>query len=250
MLRYRMIALALAASASVVLIGCATGGGLSRQSPVQPLPVYENQYADIVVDTSTKPEPTIELTKDLVTVRVQFWRKYELDRKFNRGTSTSPFLTEPTWKQGDTCEVFFVTIKNGRKAPLSVKLRDFVIEDNLKLREDMDGNLFLALSADDNEKRILYKKGQNIAITNGLNSIKPQLLETNMPNGEIAPGATAEGWVPFFGFKMNATRLMLRIGVDAAPEESAISRYKRIDFEFPLALDRSIYEAQPATLKY
>jgi len=245
-----MIVLALGLGVSVVVGGCATGGGLSRLSPVQPLPVYENEYADIVVDTSTKPEPTLELTKENVTVRVQYWRKYELDRKFNRGSSTSPFLTEPTWKQGDTCEVFYVTIKNNRKAPLSVKLRDFVIEDNLKLREEMEGNLFYALTAEENEKRLLYKKGQNIAITNGLNEVKPLLLESNMPNGQIAPGATAAGYVPFYGFKWNATRIFLRIAVEAAPEDSAAGRYKQITFTFPYALDRSIYEAQPATLKY
>lgn len=246
----RQGSIALALSASIIVGGCATGSSLGRLSPVQPLSVYENEYADIVVDTSTKPEPTLELTKEGVTVRVQYWRKYELDRKFNRGTSTSAFLTEPTWKQGDTCEVFYVIIKNSRKAPLSVKLRDFFIEDNLKLREEMEGNIFLAMSAEDNEKRLLYKKGQNLSITNGLNEVKPLLLESHLPNGEIAPGATAEGYVPFYGFKWNATRIWLHIAVEAAPEESAIGRYKRIEFVFPYALDRSIYEAQPATIKY
>ncbi|MBM3216935.1 hypothetical protein FJZ36_18735 [Candidatus Poribacteria bacterium] len=233
-----------------VLAGCATGSPLGRMSPVRPLAAYEGDDAAIVVDAATKPEPTLELTKEGVTVRVQYWRKYELDRKLNKGTTTSAFYTEPTWKQGDQVDVFHVSIKNDRKALLRVALRDFYVEDDLRLRADMDGNIFRALSEDDNQKRLLYKKGRDLSIANGFETIHPLLFETAVPKGEIEPGVTTEGFVPFYGFKPNATKLVLTISVEAAPEDSSIGRYRKLDFQFPFGFDRSIFAAQPATVRY
>ncbi len=86
--------------------------------PIKPLAAYEGACADIIVDMETRPEPALELTRDGVTVRVQYWPKVDLDRKFTRGGETSAFHFEPTWAQSSRVDVWHVSV--GR--PLLAKL--------------------------------------------------------------------------------------------------------------------------------
>jgi hypothetical protein len=235
---------------AVVLVGCTAATAMRNLSPIQPLESYTGQFADIVVDTTTTPEPTLEITRENVTVRVQYWRKYELDRRFNKGTSASAFLSEPTWKQSEQVDVWWVSIKNGRNKPLRVSLSDLHVEDDVRLRADMEGNIYITLDAEENRRRIYNKQGQTLDIRKGLDEIRPHLFETHIQRGEIAPGESSEGYVPFYKIKPNAPSFVLRIPVEAATEGAGIGRYQKVTFAFPYKFDRTIYEAQPATIRY
>jgi len=257
MLRDRFLGLLVLLSVGTVVVGCASGTSFGRMSPVQPLETYEGDYAEIIVDTETHPQPTIELTQKDVTVRVQFWRKAELDFKLNRQGRRSAFWSEPSWKQGDKVDVFWITISNGRKNPLRTRLSDFqanlffTIEDDIKLRDDMEGNRYYALTEVANKDRLINRGRQTIDIKNGLDEVRPLLLETSLRTRRwrVDAGETVEGYVPFYSIKPWATKLLVSVPLEIAPS-SETGRWQRLDFVFPMSFDRAIYEAQPATIRY
>ena len=257
MLRDRFIGLLVLLSVGSAVVGCASGTSFGRMSPVQPLETYEGDYADIIVDTETRPQPTIELTQKDVTVRVQFWRRAELDFKLNRQGKRSAFWSSPSWKQGDKVDVFWITITNGRENPLRTNLSDFQgnlfykIEDDIKLRDDMEGNLYFALTEVANKDRLINRGSQTIDIKNGIDDVRARLLETHLRTRDwrVGPGETVEGWVPFYSIKPWATRLFLSIPLEIAPG-SETGRWQRLDYVFPMSFDRAIHEAQPAAVRY
>ena len=257
-MRLRSAALAAFGCLAVCVSGCAGGGAgaLKSMSPVQPLETYEGDYAGIVIDEKGHPQPVLELTQEGVTVRVQYWRKADLDRKYNRGSMGSAFYYEPTWKQGERVTVFHVSIHNGldkaiRTKPLSdINPAYMFLYDDLRLRKDMDPNFYIAMPEEDNKKRLMSKKGMTIDLRNGLEAVSGELLENRIVDLQIGPGETAEGWVPFFGIKYNIIKhLWLSVSVETPPD-SDIGRYKRVEFVFPYTFSREIQSAQPATIRY
>ncbi|GIX07004.1 MAG: hypothetical protein KatS3mg115_1407 [Candidatus Poribacteria bacterium] len=230
--------------------GCGATSPLAHLPPIQPLDAYEGDYADIIVDTSTTPAPTLELTQKGITVKVQYWRQAELDKKFYRGNMLSAFYSPRTWKQSERVDVFYITIINNTDRNLRVTLTDFYIEDDLKLRPDMPGNLYYALPWEENERRLLYRKGRTLDVSNGLEYAKQFTLEARLTalGREIPPGETAEGYVPFQSIKPNANRLEMHIPVEIAPA-TGIGRYEKVDFVFLWKFDRAVYEAQPASIR-
>ena len=257
MYRDRFLGLLGVLASLAVMAGCTTGVPLSRMSPVHPLDTYEGDHADIIVDMETDPEPTLELTQKDVTVRVQYWRKAALDWKYNRQGTRSAFLSQPSWKQGDKVDVFRVTITNNRQRPLRTRLEDyggnlyFQIEDDVKLRPDMDGNAYFALTEEANKARLLNRGRVTIDIRNGIEAMHPLLLESHLRarDWRVAPGESVEGYVPFYSIKPNATHLVMTIPMELAPE-SEVGRWQREEFVFPMAFDGAIYEAQPATVRH
>ncbi len=257
MYRDRILGLVVVLASLAIVAGCVSGIPISRMSPVHPLETYEGEHADIIVDMETNPQPTLELTQKDITVRVQYWRKAALDWKYNRQGTRSAFLSQASWKQGDKVDVFWVTITNNRQRPLRTRLQDFggnlffKIEDDVKLRADMEGNAYFALTEDANKDRLLNRGRVTIDIKNGIDRMHPLLLETHLEarKWRVAPGETVEGYVPFYSIKPNATRLVMSIPMEIAPE-SEVGRWQREEFIFPMAFDRAIYEAQPATVTH
>jgi len=248
--------------AGLMATGCTTSSPLRRMSPIQPLPTYEGDDANIIVDMETRPEPTLELTQDGVTVRVQYWRKAELDRRYNRGSKTSAFLFEASWEQGRRLDVWQVSVSHTYDKPLRMKLIDIndsyvFIEDDLRMRKDMDPNYYYVLTEVENEGRIQYKKGRTLDVNNGLKEMHPLLFETWLINKEVPVGVTVEGYLPFQAVKPNVdtgdppseANIWLHIAVETPPD-SEIGRYQKLDFVFPYRFDRSILESQPGTIRY
>lgn len=245
----------LALSAAVILSGCGAGSPLKKMSPVLPLESYEGDHSDIIIDEDAAPQPALQLTKEGVTVRIQYWRKADLDRKYNRGSMRSPFAYESSWKQGARVTVFHVSIHNGLGTPIRVKpLSDInpaymYIYDDLRLTKDHDPNIYYALPEENNLRRLQDKVGITIDLRNGMDAVKSELLENRIVNNQIGPGETAEGWLPFQGIKFNLNKLWVSLSVETPPD-SEIGRYKRVEFVFPYDFSREIHSAQPATVRY
>lgn len=242
------------ALAGLLAMGCTISKPMSRLSPIQPLGTYEGDDANIIVDNETRPEPTLELTHDGITVRIQYWRKAELDRRYNRGSKTSAFYFEPSWAQGKRLDVFHVSVEHNYTKPVRLKLIDIndsyvYIEDDLRMRADMDPNLYYVVTERENEERLQYKKGRTLDIRNGLEAMRPLLFERNLINKEVPVGVKVEGYLPFFAVKPNAVNLRVHIAMETPPD-SDIGRYQKVDFVFPYVFDRAVYEQQPATIRY
>ncbi|MDA1190142.1 MAG: hypothetical protein O3A46_00490, partial [Candidatus Poribacteria bacterium] len=186
-------------------VGCAgQGSPLGRLAPIHPMESYQGDYANIIVDTETEPGTTLELTQKGVTVRCQFWRRSDLDRKYNRGADLSAFYSPQNWKQGEQVDVFWVEIVNDLDRSIRIDLFEFEIIDTLLVRGD-DPNVYTFVPEEENIKRLLYKKGQTLDITNGFKTVKPDLIETQLRaiGNEIPAKTTVKGYVPFFSVKLN-----------------------------------------------
>lgn len=186
--------------------------------------------------------PELKMTEDNITITIAYWRKYALDRKYNRGSMTSPFYYEGAWHQGEKLDVFYVTITNNRKTPTLLDVTDCMIVDQ---RESE----YSALSYEENRKRLEYKKGHDITIENGLKKSKQILLQMSVADEEIEPGETVEGFLPFRQVKSIAKELDVKIILEKTPEK-AMERYKQITFNFPFIHDKGIRTAQPATMRF
>ena len=201
-------------------------------------------HPDISVDMKPKEDPKhakISIQQEDVIVTAQYWRRYDLDFQYNRGGMTSPFYYEAAWHQSEKTDVFWVTITNNRKNNIMFNVRKCYIKDN---REDE----YLGLSYKDNEKRLLYKAGRTKDIDNGLKESRKILIEMRAPIGEIPPGQKIEGYIPFYQIKRAATSLSVVIPIELEPD-TALGRYKTIEFQFPFKHDPAIRVAQPAVMR-
>jgi len=223
---------------SLYLLACQKGSSLKHLSPIQPPATLTKE---ITIDRESSP-PEMTMKKENITVTISYWRRYDLNRKYNRDSMTSPFYFEEAWHQGDKVDVFEVTIKNDRTAPILFDVTECLVIDQGE-------NEYYALTYDDNRKRLEYKKGHDITIENGLKRAKQILLETNVADEEIEPGETVKGFVPFRQVKSIAKDLIVRIQLETVPEKRA-ERYKKVLFEFPFVHDLGIRVAQPATMRF
>lgn len=223
---------------SFYIVACQKGAVLKHQSPVQPLSTLPKE-----VTLNTEPRhPELKMTKDNITVTAAYWRRYDLDREYNRASMTSPFYYEEAWHQGEKVDVFYVTITNNRKAPILFDVTECKIVDQRETE-------YSALTYEENRKRLEYKKGHDITVENGLKKAKEILLEMSVADGEIDPGETVEGFVPFRQVKSNAEELDVQIVLEETPEK-AMERYKKVVFGFPFVHDRAIRMAQPAVMRF
>jgi hypothetical protein len=196
---------------------------------------------ETVLDTESR-RPTLRMKKENITATASYWRRYDLDRNFNRGSMTSPFFYEEAWHQGEKLDVFYITITNERKTPILIDVTSCKIVD----QRDTE---YSGLSYEENRKRLEYKKGHDITIENGLKKSKEILLEMNVADGEIDPGETVEGFLPFRQVKSNSEGLQVRIIIEETPEK-AMERYKEVTFNFSFVHDKGIRIAQPATMRF
>jgi hypothetical protein len=203
-----------------------------------------NIAPDTSVDMKPKDDPKhakITIQKEDIIITAQYWRRYDLDFQYNRGGMTSPFHYEDAWHQSEKADVFWVTITNNRKKSIYLNVSKCSIKDN---REDE----YFGLNYVDNEKRLLYKAGRTKDIDLGLKKSKEFLLEMKAPTGEIKPGVTIEGYLPFYQIKRAATDLKVIIPIELEPD-TELGRFKTVEFEFPFKHDPGIRAAQPGTIK-
>lgn len=225
--------------AAAFLSGCAAKGlSKSTQPPVFPDAKAELP-AGLIVDEATK---TMTANMEDVTLSIEYWSTYRLNRTYNRGNTISPFYYEEAWHQGDKTDAFYLTITNKRDKPIYFK------PDACSMKDDRQ-YYYTGLSYKDLEGKIKYKLGRDIRVNNGLEKAKEILISTQLRDGEIAPGQTAKGFVPFTKIARTAAKVLVTIVIEKSPE-TAIGRYQKLEFVFPFIQDPFILAAQPAVQRY
>ena len=198
-------------------------------------------------------QPILTKTQDGITVSIAYWRRPDLDRKYNRGNAFSPFYETEALPQGDKTDVFYVKITNNRN--------ENIIFDVKKCRIiDQDENIYNGLNYKDLDERFLYMaRATGLYVKNGMETARRILIEKRMQIVEkqvgahrtgVGPGESAEGFLPFVQTKRNALELQVILPIEKAPPPEAAQRYQTIEFEFPFTHDRGIRLAQPAPKRY
>jgi hypothetical protein len=231
--------------ASILLItGCKTLGRLSPVSPAEQLPpnmmLTDQKTEQFKVPART---PILTSTQDDITISICYWRRTDLDRKYNRGNAVSPFYEREALHQGEKTDVFYVKITNNRDYKILFKLRD----KDLKVVDQGD-NWYDGLDFDALKERLtLMTRVGGLHVKNGLEIAKNILLETQIARVEdgIPPGKSIEGFVPFYQLKLNAETLDVNIPIEKAPPPDTFIRYQTVIFSFPFTHDRGIRLAQP-----
>lgn len=198
-------------------------------------------------------QPILTKTVDGITVSIAYWRRADLDRKYNRGNAFSPFYETEALHQGDKTDVFYVQLTNNRS--------ENIIFDVKKCRIiDQGDNIYNGMDYDDLKERFTYMaRATGLYVTNGLETARRILIEKRMPIVEkqvgarrtgVPPGESVEGFLPFTQTKLNALELQVILPIEKAPPPGAAQRYQTIEFEFPFTHDRGIRVAQPSPKRY
>ena len=198
-------------------------------------------------------QPILTKTKDGITVSIAYWRRPDLDRKYNRGNAFSPFYETEALHQGDKTDVFYVKITNNRS--------EHIIFDVKKCQIiDQGENIYGGMDYDDLKERFTYMaRATGLYVTNGLETARRILIEKRMQIVEkqvgtrrtgVRPGESSEGFLPFVQTKLNALELKVILPIEKAPPPGAAQRYQTIEFEFPFTHDRGIRVAQPSPKRY
>ena len=198
-------------------------------------------------------QPILTKAKDGITVSIAYWRRPDLDRKYNRGNAFSPFYETEALHQGDKTDVFYVKITNNRSENIIFDVKKCQIIDQGE-------NIYNGMNFDDLRERFTYMaRATGLYVTNGLETARRILIEKRMPIVEkqvgtrrtgIRPGESAEGFVPFVQTKLNALELKVILPIEKAPPPGAAQRYQTVEFEFPFTHDRGIRVAQPSPKRY
>ncbi len=198
-------------------------------------------------------QPILTKTEDGITISIAYWRRTDLDRKYNRGNAFSPFYETEALHQGDKTDVFYVKITNNRSENIIFHVKKCQIVDQ-------DENIYNGMSYDDLEERFLYMaRATGLYVKNGLETARRILIEKRMRIVEkqvgtrrtgIRPGESAEGFLPFTQIKLNALELKVVLPIEKAPPPGAAQRYRTIEFDFPFTHDRGIRIAQPSPKRY
>ena len=198
-------------------------------------------------------QPILTKTVDGITVSIAYWRRPDLDRKYNRGNAFSPFYETEALHQGDKTDVFYVKITNNRNEHIIFNVKECSIIDQGE-------NIYNGLNYKDLNERFIYMaRATGLYVTNGMEIARRILIEKRMPIVEkqvgahrtgIRPGESAEGFVPFVQTKYNALELKVILPIEKAPPPGAAQRYQTIEFEFPFTHDRGIRVAQPSPKRY
>ena len=198
-------------------------------------------------------QPILTKTEDGITVSIAYWRRPDLDRKYNRGNAFSPFYETEALHQGDKTDVFYVKITNNRSENIIFDVKKCKIVDQ-------DENIYNGMDLDDLEERFTYMaRATGLYVKNGLATARRILIEKRMPVVEkqvgarrtgIPPGESSEGFLPFVQTKLNAVELKVVLPIEKAPPPGAAQRYRTIEFDFPFTHDRGIRVAQPSPKRY
>ena len=198
-------------------------------------------------------QPILTKTQDGITVSIAYWRRPDLDRKYNRGNAFSPFYETEALHQGDKTDVFYVKITNNRSQNIIFNVKKCTIIDQGE-------NVYNGLNYEDLQERFTYMaRATGLYVKNGMEVARRILIEKRMPIVEkqvgahrtgIPPGKSAEGFLPFVQTKLNALELKVILPIEKAPPPGAAQRYQTIEFDFPFTHDRGIRVAQPSPKRY
>ncbi len=198
-------------------------------------------------------QPFLTKTIDDITVSICYWRRTDLDRKYNRGNAYSPFYETDGLRQGDKTDVFYVKITNNRE--------EYILFDVRKCEvTDQGENYYPGLNYEDLKERFTYmSRASGLSVKHGLEKAGQILIEKRMPIVEkqvgfhrigVKPGESVEGFVPFRQVKLNAMDLLVILPIEKSPPPDGTQRYQTIDFKFPFTHSRSIRAAQPSPQRY
>ncbi len=193
-------------------------------------------------------------TLDDITVSICYWRRADLDRKYNRGNSYSPFYENAAaGNQSENTDVFYVKITNNRNEHIIIDVKKCTIVDQGE-------SIYEGLYYEDLEDRFVSdRRVSGLYVKKGLQTAREILLEKRMSTVEkqvgtnrvgVRPRESIEGFVPFVQVKPNATELNVIIQIEKAPPPEGAQRYQTIDFKFPFTHNRGIRVAQPAPQRY
>ena len=198
-------------------------------------------------------QPILTKTKDGITVSIAYWRRPDLDRKYNRGNAFSPFYETEALHQGDKTDVFYVKITNNRNENIIFNVKECTIIDQGE-------NIYGGLDYDDLQERFTYMaRATGLYVKNGMEIARRILIEKRMPIVEkqvgahrtgIPPGESIEGFLPFVQIKLNAEELQVILPIEKAPPPGAAQRYQTLEFVFPFTHNRGIRIAQPSPKRY
>ena len=240
---------------TLLVAGCTATTSLKNLPAVYPdetLP--ENIVVEEATDTFKIRPPTgktLSMTKDNITVQIVYWRRADLDRKYNRGNAYSPFYETEALHQGDKTDVFYLKVTNNAVTPVVYRIqgtRQVPCE-----MIDQGENRYGSLDYGALKERLTYmSRASGIYVTNGLKKAREILIETQLLDTEkgIQPGESIEGFLPFYQMKHNAETLTVIIPLELKPPEGTATRYKRIIYEFPFMHNKGIRLAQPAPHRY
>lgn len=222
---------------------------------------HENRKVVDVVFVSDFPEefdiqarqPFLTKTLDGITVSICYWRRTDLDRKYNRGNAFSPFYETEALRQGDKTDVFYVKITNNRE--------EYILFDVKKCEiNDQGENFYPGLNYEDLEERFAYmSRASGLYVKHGLEKARQILIEKRMPIVEkqvgfrrvgVNPGESVEGFLPFRQVKLNAIDLLVILPIEKSPPPGGTQRYQTLEFKFPFTHSRSIRIAQPSPQRY
>ena len=241
----------------LLVAGCAVGKTTLRNlSPVTPAEILpEDVILEEVNAEIFKIRPptgrVMSITKDNITVQMVYWRRADLDRKYNRGNAYSPFYETEALHQGDKTDVFYLKVTNNAETAAVYRIggtRQVPCEII-----DHGENRYGTLDYDGLKERLTYmSRASGIYVKNGLKKAREILIETQVPDTEagIPPGGSIEGFLPFYQMKHNAEALKVIIPIELKPPEGTASRYKRLVFEFPFVHHKGIRLSQPAPQRY
>jgi hypothetical protein len=239
----------------LLVAGCATGKSIRSLSPVQPPDTLPEK---MVLDDSnprqfkvTAKQPILSMTQNDVTVSICYWRRADLDYKYNRGNAYSPFYETEGLHQGEKTDVFYVKITNNADTPVIYRVKG-TPQTPAEIIDQGD-NRYGAKDYKDLENRLLYmSRARGLYVKNGLAKAREILLEKQIGHVEkgILPGESREGFVPFARVKGNAETLDVIIPVELAPPLNTAARYKRLTFKFPFKHTLGIRNAQPSPKRH
>ena len=224
-------------------------GNIENRKVVEVVMMSDNPK---LFDVQTR-QPILTQTRDGITVSIAYWRRADLDRKYNRGNAFSPFYETEALHQGDKTDVFYVKITNNREQHVIFNVKKCRIVDQGE-------NVYNGMDYDDLEERFTYMaRATGLYVKNGLEIARRILIEKRMAIVEkqvgtrrsgVFPGESAEGFVPFTQTKLNALELQVILPIEKAPPPGAAQRYQTIEFDFPFTHDRGIRVAQPSPQRY
>ena len=127
-------------------MGCASGTPLKNLPPILP----SDQLDENTVLDDSNPEqfdipaksPVLIMTKDDIEIAICYWRHHDINRKYHRGNTVSPFYASEALHQGEKTDVFYVKITNNRPQRILFDVRKCKIVDQGE-------NLYGALDYDD-----------------------------------------------------------------------------------------------------
>jgi len=191
--------------------------------PLKPAPKLTEGTVDPVTNAIT-------VTKSGISVTVDHWSKARLDRKYTTVDMRSPFFFVESWEQSYQSEVFHITIKNETPRKVNLLFKGTILEDDLEY-------VYQPVMLDFIKYKFQTQKMMDLKTKNGLAKAGEMLLTEKLgKSGNIPPGVTVEGFLPFMIPSTRAEKVWLTLAMEKEPEIATRS-YEQITFRFDYLQD-------------